>query len=224
MKRKVSLKKYLSALIITILIFSLGSIFGIYLEGERFSYSEAINLEQKIELSSLQMQQLFISTLNPDLKCDGLTKLFESSLSHLDNSMNNMIDFQKKASFDQEKFNLNLREYYLTEIRYLLLSKQIKEKCPSESVEIIYFYSDNKLNVQGFILDSIKKEFGRNVLIFSFNSDFKQEPMIEVLLTSYNVSQFPAVIIGKTKFEGDTVKSELINEICNHLTNHPKCK
>ena len=109
---------------------------------------------------------------------------------------------------------LQLQDYFLTEIQFLLVSQEIDTKCTKDNIKVIYFYDDNPLETQGDILDYLKKVFGSRVLVFSLDSTFKEEAMIEVLLTSYNVKKFPTVIVDDTVFQGHTSVEVLMDAIC----------
>jgi len=84
-------------------------------------------------------------------------------------------------------------------------------------VKIIYFYDEGASDTQGQILDYLKKVFGSEVLVFSFNSDFSQEPMINILLTSYKIEKFPAVVVEDQVFQGHTSVEVLMKTICKEI-------
>ena len=57
-----------------------------------------------------------------------------------------------------------LRDYFLTEIRYILLAKKLESSCPSDNVRVIYFYSEQDgVDYQGYVLDFMKKLY---IIIF----------------------------------------------------------
>ena len=129
------------------------------------------------------------------------------------------MDYEKKSFFNEEEFSLQLRDYFLTEIQYFLVSQEIDKQCTRDNIKILYFYDENKYDTQGSILGYLKNKFGENILIFSFNSKFKQEPMINLLLTSYKINQFPSVVIENEIFLGHQEVEELQKIICKDLQN-----
>ena len=64
----------------------------------------------------------------------------------------------------------------------------------------------------------MKDLFGDKVLIFSFDSGFKEEPMINMLLSSYGISTFPAVIVEDKVFQEHTAVKPLMKTICDEFT------
>ena len=216
MSRKVSTKKYLLALILTIIIFTLGIFLGILFEDLRLSDSERLILEEKANLRSLQIQEKYIDSGIAD--CNTLNKILESNLDELTKKMGRVISYKNNAVFSQDKFHLQLQDYFLTEIQFLLLSQDIDKKCSQDTLKIIFFYDENQFDTQGSILDYVKKIFGSQLLIFSFDSNFKQEPMIDVLLSSYKIKQFPSLVIDDTVLQGHTNVRDLMKEVCVGLS------
>ncbi|MFH1455773.1 MAG: hypothetical protein ABIF40_02380 [archaeon] len=220
MARKISVKLYLIAAILTIFIFLMGTFLGLVLEKERLQATENINAEQRIQLTSLQLQRLYLDVSDPN--CDALNEILRSNTNQLNDATLKLIEYSKRSIIDLNNFDLTLREFFLTEIQYILLSKEIQKVCPSDTVEVLYFYRSDEDETQGFILDYLKILFGDRLMVFSFNADFDQEPMINVLLTSYGVSDFPVVIVEDQVFEGYTSKDELIETICLEFNELPE--
>ncbi len=214
-QRKVSVKKYLIAFILTIVIFAGGITIGLFLEGERLNYAQQTILEEKVNLRSLQLQQKFIESGLAE--CKSLNKILESNINELSKKGGEIINYEKKSLFNQAQFKLQLQDYFLTEIQFLLLSQEIDEKCAKNNVKIIYFYDENELDTQGSILDYIKKRFGSKVLVFSLDSGF-DEPMIKVLLTSNGINNFPSLVIEDKVLQGHQPAETIVKEICQEFS------
>jgi len=217
--RKISWKIYAFSFMVTIMIFVLGFSIGLVIEKERLQEVEKINMEQNVQMKSLQLQQIYLEQGN--VNCDAMKDLFEFNLVELTESMNNVIDYNKRALIDSEIFKYQLRDYFLTEIQFLLFSQEIEESCGTDSVTVVYFYDDDERDVQGNVLDYLKSNFGENMLVFSFDANFEDEPMIGVLMKTYGVDVFPTVVINGEKFEGGTGAEELQEFICEELENNP---
>jgi len=220
MERKVSSKKYALALILTMVVFSIGIFVGMFFEDLRLNNSEKMILEEKANLQSLQLQQKYIGNGLAD--CETLNKVLESNTYQLTKKMGKVIGYNKNAVFNQEELRLQVQDYFLTEIQFMLLSQDIDKKCSQDNLKIIYFYNENEFDTQGQILDYIKKIFGERVLIFSFDSNFKDEPLIDILLTSHKIKEFPSVVIENSVFQGHTTTEELMKNICEKLENLEK--
>ncbi len=212
-ERKVSASKYLLALFFTLIVFGAGVLLGIALEKARLKDAQQITLQQKVNLQSLQLQQRYIDSGIAD--CNALNHILETNINELARKGEIIVGYEKKAVLNPNEFNLQLQDYFLTEIQFLLLSQEIDRQCQQDSVKIIYFYDENELDTQGDILDYLKKLFKERVLVFSFNSKFNVEPMISTLLTSYNITAFPAVVVDRKVFQGHTNLEVLKEAICS---------
>ena len=212
MERKVSTKKYLLAFILTIIIFAGGVVLGIKLEGARLSDAQQITLQEKTNLLSLQLQQKYIES--GIAECNALNQILEANINELGKKMATIIGYEKKALLSEGDFRLQLRDYFLTEIQFLLISEEISQKCKTDNVKVIYFYDENEFDTQGKILDYLKQLFKNKILVFSFDSRFTEEPMIRVLLDSYKIKEFPAVVVGSKVFQGHTSVEPLMETIC----------
>lgn len=216
MERKVSGKKYLLAFILTLLVFAGGILIGTFFENARLNYSEQAILQEKVSLRSLQLQQKYIDSGLAD--CNSLNQILENNINELGRKMADLIEYERKAVFNENEFQLQLQDYFLTEIQYLVLAQEIDQKCGRDNIRAVYFYDDNSLDTQGNILDYVKKLFGHRILIFSFNSNFNEEPMINIMMTSYNITEFPSVIIGDKVFSGHTSTEVIIEEACKQFS------
>lgn len=215
MKRKLSLKKYFLAFILAVVVFSLGAVLGIILENARLEDTKQIMLNEKVSLQSLQMQQKYIESGIGD--CNALNKILEANINELARKMGTIIDYEKKAFLNEEEFNLQLRDYFLTEMQFLFVSQDIDKKCEKDNVKILYFYDESSFDTQGDVLDYLRKLFKGKVLVFSFNSAFDEEPMIKTLLASYGISKYPSVVVENRVFQGHTPVETLLDEICREF-------
>ncbi|MBU0459326.1 MAG: hypothetical protein KKH52_00880 [Nanoarchaeota archaeon] len=220
MQRKVSVKKYLIAFILTLIIFAGGITIGIWIEDVRLGYSEQVILSEKVNLRSLQLQQNYIDSGLAD--CNTLNQILENNINDLGKKMAELINYEKRSVFNQDEFNLQLQDYFLTEIQFMLLSQEVDQKCAKDSVKIIYFYDESAHDTQGDILDYLKKLFKEKIMVFSFNSAFKQEPMIGILLSSHGIKQFPSVVVEDQVFQDHQAVEELMEAICNQFTDLPE--
>ena len=165
----------------------------------------------------MQLQQNYIKS--GIAECKALNQLMETNIDELGQKMAVIIDYQKNAILNQKEFDLQLRDYFLTEIQFLLISQEIDQQCSKNNVRVIYFYDENGADTQGRVLDYLKDVFENRVPIFSFNSQFNEEPMIPILITSYNITQFPAVVVENQVFQGYTSVETLMSTICAEFEN-----
>lgn len=210
---------YIFSFVASVVILLLGLSIGLVIEKERLQVINTINLQQEIDLESLQLQQIYME--KGELNCEAMNKIMESSINDVSDSMDKVVKYNKNSMIDTEMFRLQLRDYFLKEIRFFLLSKDIEEKCENDAVTVFYFYNEDNQDTQGDSLDYLKKIFGNKLLVFSFDSNFKEEPLIEVLLEEHNLTIFPSVIVDDIVYEGGITTDELMNYICDNLDSKP---
>jgi len=107
-----------------------------------------------------------------------------------------------------------------------MLAKKTKEMCDYDVVTLLYFYSNDEecadCTEQSFVLTYLKKLFGDKLLIFSFNSEITEEPMIGILKTAYGLESYPALVIDDDLFTGYQSNDDLMDLICSTLTDAPE--
>ncbi|MBI5871681.1 hypothetical protein HZB88_01195 [archaeon] len=207
--RQISTRKYIIAFVITLAVFIIGMLAGVTVEKARANKADFLNLEQTIAYSSLQLQEAYLDSFE-NKSCSAMDVILANNLVSLDKAMRKVTDYEKNSLSSKEELKLNLRNYFLTEIRYLMLLEKVEKACNSSAAVILYFYGADETNEQGYALDYIKKVFGDGVLIFSFDYEMRdEEPMIDVLLKNYNITIVPSLVIEGERLSGFVDEDEL---------------
>ena len=223
--RKISKGKLGVAFLITLMVFSIGVLLGLLMDEKRLDYMQEVINKQNLEYNSLQTQYLYVGLLADEKNCAAIVNIFEKNLDELGRAQKRFEAYNSKSSMSKESFNEALRDYLLSQIRYWMLAKKTKEVCNVDSHTILYFYINGQsctgdeckdlcgdCDAQAFILDYLKKTYGEKVLIFSFNLENANEPMVAILKDSYNITKYPTIVVDDKKFEGLTSKEEIVKE------------
>ena len=141
MSRTLSKKKYFLAFILTLIIFSGGILTGILFEDVRLNDSNEINLLEKVNLRSLQLQQNYIES--GIAECNALNHILEANIKELGKKVQVISGYEKKSVLNEKEFNLQLRDYFLTEIQFLLISQEIDQKCENTQKIRSYCMTDS---------------------------------------------------------------------------------
>ncbi len=224
--RQISKGKYIMAGILTFLIFSLGLTMGIILEEMRYNEAQEINEEQDVNYISLQLQYLMLTSFEDQSNCPVLLTTLQDTIDDLSGSLSKIIDYEKENSISSDDYQLISRRYTLDNLRYWLMAEKAKESCDLDMVSILYFYSDDCPSCpnQGTVLSYFKKLMGDQLLVFPINLDLREdEAMIEIMMSLYNVTKYPTIIIEGEKYEGVTKKNDLQEIICANLENSDAC-
>lgn len=184
---------------ITLLIFIPGLLLGMVLDNERVSVLQSQSKIQELDIKSLHLNYLYISNLkNTTASCVPLQATLEKSIKDLSKSLDKIEEYKKGAKIDNGDFNLLSRRYLLDNLDYWVLSKKTKELCNLNTVNILYFFNSDCdiCPNQGIVLTYFKKKLGDNLLVFPMNTDLiDEEPMISVLINTYKITEFPAIVI-----------------------------
>lgn len=214
-KRKISYEYYIISLNVVIIILLISAFAYVILDNKRI-LSQQDNTEiQNTNYISLQLQYALIDNLiqNDNVSCSALNSALENSISDLGASLDKILRY-KKESMNEEYYETLNRKYILDNIKYWMFAKKANEICDLEKINVLYFYSDacEICPNQGVILSYYKKKYNENILVFPINADdAKDEPVIKLLLSSYQINQYPSLIINNHKYEGIKYKEDLGN-------------
>jgi hypothetical protein len=113
---------------------------------------------------------------------------------------------------DNQEVALLKRQYFLLEIKDMLLIQRVAEKCDIEPVIVLYFYGTGaecpECARQGSILTTLQQNRSDiRVYSFDYNSDV---PAVQTLIAINKVTaQLPAIVIGSQTITGRISLSEL---------------
>jgi hypothetical protein len=224
-RRSFSLGKYFFAFIVASVVFGLGLLLGLLIEGERVDFILSQDQEQRLDLQSIQLQYQFADQFAEQRNCDSLLKTFDGNLRDLERTRKRVEEYQKEATVNNNEFNLLKREYTLAQVNYLLLYSRTKEICNLDSATILYFFGDDTECVdcenQAIVLTWLKHKLKQKTLNFIFDGGYEQEPIIRLLKDVYHVEQYPSLVVNGKTFTGFTSRREILEEVCPHYNPVP---
>lgn len=228
--RRINKRFYLLAGVITTVIFLLGVSLGILIEGERVDYVEGKRSDERVDYESLQVQYLYLSYLSTSKRndsCEAFTATLNRYIKRTDDTRIKLEDYIEKGNVYTEEFKRLKREYIQSQMNFWILSKKAQDMCNTDYVTAIYFHSTDcpDCKNQGYVLDYLKKMFDEKLLVFAFDANFTEEPMIDLLMSTYKVTKTPTVVVEEKVYDGFVDKDSLMKEICARYQDKPKeCK
>ena len=200
-------KKYAYTFLITAVIFATAILASNYFSQKKMN--EIKNIESRIAVDILSSETQF--SLLSELSCREIDKSFLSSeLSVLGDKLS--YTESNRGSEDAEV--VNLKKYYsLLQIKDFLLMQKVKDKCGTNSLSIIYFYSNEDIEntegmkgctdcqKEGFVLTRLREEYpDLRVYSFDYNLDLSA---IKTLINIYNIKgELPALLIEDKIYYG----------------------
>jgi len=192
MERKVSWPLYLTAFVISAIIFIAGIYVGTILDTAQVgSLSSDVNSLSR-ELSTVQV--LMLSEEDP-----AFCPVYEEEFLKIDSEREKL---GYELTYLEEQKNVNSpelkKDYFILEAQSYFLAKKLQEVCQDDSILVLYFYSNDDCPdcaQQGADILSARDASSKNVLIYSFDGDLGSA-MAEGFMTQYNVTGYPSVVIN----------------------------
>jgi len=213
MGRNISWNTYFIALVISVLVFSVGLLVGAQI-------SQGTTAEVQKQLEELQSQNremellAVLQTSFPDASgsfCEFYSNQMEK-FGKQTADFGNRLDFleRKRGRTDASVQELKT-EYSTMEVRDFLLMKQVNEKCGKKTPTILYFYTNENCPLctrQGEVLTSIKSGMPE-VMIYSFDTDLHSSA-IDAMLSVFKVTEMPSIVVNEKAYGGFKSREEVI--------------
>jgi hypothetical protein len=185
-------RKYLTAFIITAIIFIGVTFISNYFDNRRIN--EIKTIQDGISINILSSETQF--DLLKETPCDDLSN---SSLSQQLDTLGAQVSYLEntRGSNDAQVIQLK-QEYSLLEIKDFILMQNLTDKCGMKPVFVLYFYSNKgdcpDCSNAGAVLTALREDYPEvRVYSFDYNSDVSAVGTLEGI---YNVkAKFPALII-----------------------------
>jgi len=209
-------KKYvlLVSFILTIIIFSSGIIFG--WSFERYK-SDVIYDELKhneLNTDSYLTEQEFIDNFGGD-KCELLGTRVRDIQATTRELGYQLSQYDSSDTFTASDSDYLKRKYFIFEVRFLNLIKELNNDCDASYNTILFFYDIDDVDSehQGAILDSFQTDDNYNPIVLSIDREYISEPLVDLLITSFGVEQPSIVINGEFTLPAVVSKEEIIEHL-----------
>jgi len=202
---------FIVAVVLSIIIYFLGVLSGLYANKliEKKVELDLDQLKGEIDVASLDLKNmLLLQELSKEMTDE--CRFSELYLGKLRQQLEQV--YWKKLPSRLEAYELQggvteeyttlKREYTRILIRMWLIAKNIYEKCHSDLIPILYFYSSNCTSCveQGQIFDQLKvrvEEKGKSLVVFPIDVNFDDDS-VYLLKEYYNISSVPSAVIQDT--------------------------
>lgn len=194
-------KKYFIVFLITAGVF-----------GTAFYISDRLGRERMQQLQSIQ-EQISMDILSSETQFDLLSEascevIGDSALSKELDTLGGKLSFlEDQQTYNEEELEWLKRNYALLEIKDYLLMKKLADRCDTEPVFVLYFYSNEKgecdmdCKRQGMVLTRLREDYpGLRVYSFDYNMDVSA---VQTLIELHKVEKaLPALIIHDKAYYG----------------------
>lgn len=193
MVRPINKKRYLVALFITGVIFTLGLLLGAVITESKFTELKDLQQDLRTQLASYDIQSLLVE--------ENICKF--NNVDDLIQELGLLADRLTAMEEQLGKYDSNvvkLKEYYsLLEIRHWLILKKLNQECGTDYDLILFFYSGDEKECpscesQGYILSYLRAKYP-TVRVYSFDINIRN-PALDSLKDIYSVNIAPVVVIN----------------------------
>jgi len=224
-----SKRAYFAAALLSLFFYLVGVMSGLFIENTLLEYTEGkidfiqrrienlpsdkdyMSLQRRTE--NLQLEYAYLSMIGKNLSCNSLSALVDDTTKKV-RELGRDIEKVKGKDFDSLR-----RDYALLSTKAWILNNYVKERCKRDMVVILYFYSVPCPDCieQGHLLDNLtEEEFKDKLIIFVLNSDL-DEPIVNLLKQSHNITETPSLVVGDRTYKGLISKDNLTRIISKEL-------
>ncbi|MDP3881399.1 MAG: hypothetical protein Q8Q31_00790 [Nanoarchaeota archaeon] len=205
------------ALIFTIIIFSIGLIFGYFIESSRSDKAELALLKSEVNFLDEQLRGRIIESSN--LSCDIAQK---STFTFADRIYQEALKLEKydaASKFDRETLNVLHQRYDILRMMLWFEGKKVQERCNGFHT-VVYFFQYDPQDVeirakQAFfsrLLMDIKNRKGDEILLIPIAANLDLAS-IQLANANNNISQIPAILIDSERVVDEVVTLEEMERI-----------
>jgi hypothetical protein len=218
-------KYFIIAFIITSLIFVTILFFNKGFDNER---ERAVNEKMTEVINEYEDVQTLI--IMSELYGENATCLAFSSILYTMNkglwTLGIKIDQYRQVAeqFATDPFYIKQKkDFNRKEVLYFTMLNKMQDICKLNGTIVSYFYKKKEdcpdCDSQSFVLSDIKNDnentpYDEDLSIFSFDADIGL-PAISMLISYYNITEYPALVIGNQKYQGLKSKKELKSILCS---------
>lgn len=203
--------RYAIALFMTSLIFIIGILIGV-----RINESKSQELQKSLQSDVLQMQSLEMElSIVQKINSTAVCKYLEERMSEI---IKNKVELGRKfdtTGLPPNEAKVLEKEYVISLTRYWMFTDLQKKQCGLENPTLIFFFksADELSREQGKAIDYLVYRSGENITVFSFNIEIN-EPLIRLIVSNYNITTAPTVVIDDEKHTGYQSVSDMTHFLC----------
>lgn len=195
-KKRYQQQMFFTSAIVAFFILVSGIALGMVLDRYKVDDSLSSLRQNELNAESYFLEQQLIEGSDID-KCEIAKPRAQALSEELVKLGNELSNYKESSLFKKNDYDYLLRRYFLLEIRTYSLFKDIRSECEDATNTIIFFYriDDDSSVKQGYALDEVVRQ-NPDVSVFSFDIDYKNEPLISTIKLGYDISDAPTIIIN----------------------------
>ncbi len=194
---------FLEALLLTLIIYSGAFFFNNYLDSQRLNQLNNNFENSKLNFYSYQISNIFFENFNKDSNekiCKIQKKFIFNNFLVLKELGLDINNYGQLFSEGNKNYSLNKqRKYFLDQLSIYRIVLNYNKLCKNQTIiPVIYFFNgkDNNLDKQSLILKQFSLNNINKSIIFSFDINYEDEPLLTNIKKKYNITFTPFVILN----------------------------
>jgi hypothetical protein len=187
----------LKSLLITILIFSTGAILNHFFDFYRINEINSVMRDHELDADAYRVERLFTEVFDEEA-CDIMTARFFGLKEEIKKVGTDLGTYSRFSIFRKTDYDALKREYILLQLKFYALLKQLNTDCGQPYLPILFFYTidEDESERQGFILEDLANSYKNQVVILAIDKDYKDEPLVPLLVEHYGIDRTPAMVVN----------------------------
>jgi len=195
---------FVTSFIVTVIIFVLGLMTSYVLDSFRLDEITNVIESHEIDKSAYLLEQEYVDSLGED-SCIVMRDRFYDLKMEMGDVGQALTKYSGRSMLKTVDFDYMKRHYFLLELEFLTMLNKLNMNCDTDYITLLFFYDkdDQDSITQGYVLEDISKSHKTNVVVLSFDREYKDEPLVQMMVEKYNVTSVPTMIINNDiKIEG----------------------
>ncbi len=198
---------------LTVLIFLIGILINYGLDFVRIDAITDRIAEHELDREAYLIENDFSENFGAD-NCKAITSKISALKEEIKEVGLDLGSYGKTSFFKKKDYDYLKRKYFLLELRFLLNVNKVNDECGESYFPILFFYGieSDVSERQGVILEDAGKKNSR-IIVLSIDKDYKDEPLVQLLVSRYGITKAPSIVLGGVKKEGLLYEAEIMQLI-----------
>ncbi len=210
--KKLNTGTVIIAVALTVVVMS-----GIFFLGTQLSQEKGTGIQRQIdsfetERRSQELSRRLASDVLTEKSCDALNIAVEQTVDDVQDLGDDVQRYEENAKIGLDQVNELKMEYTNSLIDYWLLVEEVDDLCGTDTVRLLYFYSDDyscpDCGDQGAVLSHYREVYDGDLLVFPLDATLDMRHT-NILLETYEIEEFPSMKINGEIYQGFRDKEEM---------------
>ncbi|MFB6145121.1 MAG: hypothetical protein ABEJ99_01300 [Candidatus Nanohaloarchaea archaeon] len=195
-------------------IYSLGMGLNNYKLNKLSSDIKDLEVQQRSQSLGFEMARSFDTQ-----GCSAMKTWIRTSTPEISSLRKKVAAYESSSKFDSPEYQLLKKRYTNLVIQNYLEVRTLESKCGKQVLDIVYFYSKDKCPAcedQGTVLTYFRRKYPSRLIVFPLDTDLGMRN-IEFLEETYNITDYPAVVVNGQVYHSFQSKNKLGSVIDREL-------